>query len=149
MIEFNNRTAVFVNEEFLKEVAKKVLKSENKEKGSLSVAFVGEGRMRKLNKKYRNRNRTTDVLSFEGNLKSKLLPKEKPDFIKELGEVVICLKTVRKNAKRYGLDFEEELVRVLIHGILHLLGYEHERGGKEAEEMRKKEEYYLLEVFRK
>lgn len=120
MIEINNLTASKVDEKFLKRVAKKVLKGENKERIDLSIALVGQTRIRKLNKKYRGKNQTTDVLSF-GN---------------GLNEIVICLREVKKNAKRYDLTFKKELSRVLIHGILHLLGYEH------SKKMQKKEEYY-------
>lgn len=60
MIEVNNLTTVSINEEFLKEVANKVLIGENKE-GKLSIALVGQGRMRALNKKYRQKNRVTKV----------------------------------------------------------------------------------------
>jgi len=127
MIEINNLTASSVDEEFLKGVAKKVLKGEDRKEVGLSIVFVGQGEMRKLNKKYRGKNKVTDVLSFGS----------------ELNEIVICLREVKKNAKKYNSTFKKELVQVLIHGILHLLGYEHEKTKKEAEKMEKKQEYYL------
>lgn len=119
MIEINNLTTSKVDEEFLKGVAKKVLKGENRKEIDLSIAFIGEARMRKLNKKYRGKNKVTDVLSFDD----------------ELNEIVICLREVKKNAKIYNSTFKKELARVLTHAILHLLGYDH---GK----MQDKEEYY-------
>jgi len=122
MIEINNLTTVSVDEEFLKKVAKKVLKGENRKEIDLSVAFIGEGRMRKLNKKYRGKNKVTDVLSFDG-----------------LNEIVVCLREVKKNAKRFDSTFKKELARVLIHAILHLLGYNHK-------EMQDKEEYYAKAI---
>jgi len=64
----------------------------------------------------------------------------------ELGEVVVCLEAVKKNAKKLDLDYNKELARVLIHGILHVFGYDHEKSEKEAKKMRKKEEYYLLKA---
>jgi len=127
MIEINNLTAGSVDEEFLKGVAEKVLKGENRKEIGLSIVFVGQGRMRKLNKKYRGKNKITDVLSFGD----------------ELNEIVVCLMEVKKNAKRYNSTFKKELVKVLIHGILHLSGYEHEKDKKEADKMEKKQEYYL------
>jgi len=131
--------------DFLKELAKKILKEENKKEAELNIILVGQGRIKKLNKKYRGKNKVTDVLSFPSreNKKEFIIPlKEK----KKLGEVVICLRRVGKNAKRYDSDFKEELARVLIHGILHLLGYEHEKSEVEAKKMKKKEEYYLSQV---
>jgi probable rRNA maturation factor len=95
--------------------------------------LVGQGRISELNRRYRGKNRVTDILAF-------------PNKEIGLGEIVICLREVKKNAKKYGLTFEKELSKVLIHGILHLLGYNHEESEKEAERMRKKEEYYLLEM---
>ncbi len=127
MIEINNLTTSFVDEEFLKGVAEKVLKSESRKEIGLSIVFVGQGRMRKLNKKYRGKNKITDVLSFGD----------------ELNEIVVCLREVKKNAKRYNSTFKKELAKVLIHGILHLSGYEHEKDKKEADKMEKKQEYYL------
>lgn len=131
MIEINNLTTVSINEAFLRKISGKVLKGEQKENKNLSIALVGQGRIRESNKRYRGKNRVTDVLSF-------------PDD--GLGEIVICLREVKKNAKRFGSVFEKELATCLIHGILHLLGYEHEKSATEAEKMREKEEYYLSQV---
>jgi len=129
MIEINNLTTNPVDEEFLKGIVKKVLEGENKEGAGLSIALVGQGRIRELNKKYRGKNRATDVLAFPGD---------------GLGEIVICLREVKKNAKRYRSNPEKELARVLIHGILHLLGYDHEQSEQAAEKMREKEGYYFV-----
>jgi len=134
MIEINNLTTVSINEEFLKKISEKVLKRERQEHPSygrvpdLLIALVGQGRIRELNKKYRGKNRVTDVLSFPGN---------------GLGEIVICLREVKKNAKRFGSVFEKELAQVLIHGILHLLGYNHEVSEEKAKEMAEIQKHYL------
>ena len=134
MIEINNLTTNPVDEEFLKKIAKKVLEEEleiSKYRNiELSIVLVGQGRIKELNKRYRGKNRVTDVLSF-------------PDKAMGLGEIVICLREVKKNVKRLSSTFEKELARVLIHGILHLLGEDHEKSKTEAERMREKEEYYL------
>ena len=127
MIEINNLTTNPIDEEFLKKIAQKVLVGE-KAKEELSIALVGQGRMRALNKKYRGKNRVTDVLAFPND---------------GLGEIVICLREVKKNAKRFGSTFEKELARVLIHGILHLLGYNHEVSEEKAKEMAEIQKHYL------
>ena len=144
MIEINNLTTILVDEESLKNIAQLVLKKEKKEKSGLSIAFIGQARMRKLNERYRRKNRVTDVLAFPAasvffeNFKTGDLQK-----IEGLGEIVICLREVKKNAKKFGQSFQKELALCLIHGILHLLGYDHERSKVKAKEMAKKEQYYL------
>lgn len=131
MIEINNLTTTPIEEEILKKVAERILEGENKRNTDLSIALVGPGRIRKLNKKYRGKNRVTDVLSFPDN---------------GLGEIVICLREVKKNAKKFGSSFKKELSICLIHGILHLLGYDHEKSVEEVKKMRDREEYYLSQV---
>lgn len=133
MIEINNLTGVKINEILVKKAAQIVLEDENKKNINLSIAFIGPSRIRNLNKKYRGKNRATDVLAFSENSRG--------------GEVVICLQEVKKNAKRYALSFEKELTNCLIHGILHLLGYNHEKGGEEAKVMNKKQEDYLSQIY--
>lgn len=151
-MEINNLTTNPIDEEFLKRVAKKVLEGENEAENNLSIALVGQGRIRELNKKYRKKNKVTDVLTFGDG---------------ELNEIVICLREVKKNAKGFTpleitktgkkhkenksltgfkSTFKKELARVLIHGILHLLGYNHEKDTKEAEKMEEKQNYYLSRI---
>ncbi len=132
VIEVNNLTAARVKKDSLKKIAAKVLKGEKKRIAELSIALVGQKLIKKLNKKYRRKNKATDVLSFSG----------------ELNEIVICPKEVRKNAKRFNSTFKKELARVLIHGVLHLLGYDHEATKKEASKMAKKQESYLKSFFK-
>lgn len=139
MIEINNLTLTSVNKSYLKKVAENVLKREGKKNFYLSIALIGVSRIKKLNKKYLNRDYPTDVLVFpetESYLK-----------INNLGEIIICPQVVKKNAKEFKLTFKKELSKILIHGILHLLGYDHEKSKKEAEKMERKEKYYLEKMF--
>ena len=144
MIEINNLSKIYINEKFLKKIADKVLKKERKEKAELSIALVPSKKIEEINRIYRGKDRTTDVLSFPEpksffkNIKGKNFQKTK-----SLGEIIISPKEVMKNSKRLGTSFDKELALCLIHGILHLLGYDHEKNKKKAEEMRKKENYYL------
>ena len=148
IVEINNLTTTSIDEDFLRKTIEKVLIEEDKEKAELSIALVGPGRMKKINKKYRGKNRTTDVLSFpelEVSLdKFKVGPLQKS---KNLGEIVVCLREIKKNAKKYKSDFKTELARVLIHGTLHLLGYDHEKSEKKAQEMEEKQNYYLSKLI--
>jgi probable rRNA maturation factor len=134
MIEINNLTKYVVDRKKFSTVAKKVLKGENKETETLSLAFVSKDEIQGLNKKYRKKNRPTDVLSFA--LKDG----------KNLGEIVICPDVVKENAEKYGVLAKDEMMKVFVHGILHLLDYDHEKSEKEAEEMEKKQEFYLSKV---
>lgn len=137
-IDINNSTDLVVDKKSFSQVAKKVLSGENRENAcrqagrqTLSLAFVDAEEIKKLNKKFRGKNQATDVLSFElkeGNY---------------LGEVVICPEVVEQNAKKYGVLVEKEMMKVFVHGILHLCGYDHEKSAKEAEIMEKKQEKYL------
>ncbi len=145
MVEINNLTDFPIDERFFKKVVQEILKNESEENSSLSVAFVKEEEIKKLNNKYLKKNKPTDVLSFPHNTD---FLKETKNFKDSLGEVVICPSVVEKNAQQLSVSIKRELSKMLIHGILHLLGYEHEKGEKRAEEMEKKENHYLSLIFK-
>ncbi len=148
MIEINNLTTTLIEEEILKKVAEKVLEDENKKNIDLSIALVGQRRIRELNKKYRGKNKVTDVLAFpESKVLLEKFKKGPVEKIQGLGEIVICSREIKKNAKRFGLNFEKELARVLIHGILHLLGEDHEKSETRAKKMSEKEKHYFSQLF--
>jgi probable rRNA maturation factor len=146
MIEINNLTGQpilgrAVDKKIFSTVAKKVLLGENRGTETLSLAFVGKEEMEKLNKKYRKKDGPTDVLSFSNS------PYLMPEVSSEgLGEIVICPEVVKENAGKEGITFKKEMLKVFIHGILHLCGYDHEKSEKEAEEMEKAQEKYLSNV---
>ncbi len=94
--------------------------------------------MRTLNRRYRNKDRTTDVLSF--SLREGRFGGVQPDM---LGDIVIAVPVARRQAVDAGLTLHQELERLLVHGLLHLIGYDHERGEAEARSMRKKEQNLL------
>ncbi len=99
--------------------------------GSLSLVFVDSNEIREYNKKFRGVDRDTDVISFPSG--------DGKDY---LGDIIICLDVVRENAEDYGVPLEEELARVIIHGILHLLGYR-DYEPEEKEVMEKEQERIL------
>jgi len=82
--------------------------------------------MKRLNRQFRGKDKTTDVLSF---------PSGGGPGPQTLGDIAISIPVARKQAARAGWTLEKETLFLLIHGILHLLGYDHERGAKEAHEM--------------
>jgi probable rRNA maturation factor len=97
----------------------------------LSLALVTDPTIHTLNRRYRGKDRPTDVLSFP------LADEIQPSL---LGDVVISVETAVRQAQRRGHSFREELQVLLIHGILHLLGYDHEISRSEAILMRRKEQ---------
>lgn len=157
MIEVNNLTDFRINEDGFKKIAEKVFKLEKKNKPELSIALVKSSEIKKLNKKYRKKNRPTDVLSFSydnsgrpASAMPKALPAGQPATLHEVlwaGEIVICPQVVRDNSKKFNLSFKKELNKVLIHGILHILGYDHEKSRGEARIMDKKQNHYLEKLF--
>src|SRR5439155_3802010 len=91
-------------------------------KGVVSVALVSDARMRTLNRSYRRKNYATDVLSFPANLQSPI-----PNPYTFLGDVVIARGVASRQARQAGHDERTELRVLALHGLLHLLGYDHER----------------------
>ena len=118
----------------LRKLAETILEKE-KTRAAVNLIFANDSYMKKLNSKFRGKNKTTDVLSFP--LESEL----KRDSV-FLGEVYVSLEQARRQAKEYGVSLHKELQCLVAHGVLHLLGYDHQTK-KEASEMRKKEEKYL------
>ncbi len=118
---------------------------------SVSVAFIGPARMRTLNRTYHEEDRVTDVLAFpagerEETRNSKLETRNKSKGqISKFGELVLCPSYVRRQAARAGEPFRRELTRVLVHGMLHLLGYDHRRP-REAEEMFRLQERIVARI---
>ncbi len=83
--------------------------------------------MQQYNSRYRGKDRPTDVLSFEASADMK---RDDPDY---LGDLLICVEYAATEAKRRGIPLEEELARLVIHGVLHLVGYDHATVREEAE----------------
>ena len=138
MIEINNLTKFTVDKAFFVGVAKKVLKGENKPIENLSIAFVSPEEIHKLNQQYRKKDKPTDVLSFE----------KVSDFKDECAEVIICPHYVREHKEDPNTPLKKELTKMLIHGLLHVLGYDHEISKAEEEKMFSKQDYYLSKIYK-
>ena len=102
--------------------ALKVLGEIKIENWELSILFCGDKTIKKLNLQYRNKNESTDILSF--NLGETIQNEGKTVYLP--GDIVISLETLQKNAEYFQISEDEELRRLLIHGILHLDGMNHE-----------------------
>ena len=94
--------------------AEKALNAIGKSGSSVTIAFVSDRSIRKLNQQFRGVNKATDVLSF---------PADEPD---SLGDVAISVETAAKQAKENGLSLNDEIAQLILHGLLHLSGYDHE-----------------------
>jgi len=122
MIEVVNRQRKLpINGERWETFAAKALKVAPANGASVTVAFVSDRAMRELNRRWRGKRGTTDVLSF---------PAEQAEFEKSagamLGDVVISVERAQAQAAENGLDFEREVEQLILHGVLHLCGYDHE-----------------------
>ena len=113
----------------------------------ISITLVGRDRIQELNRVYHGVNRVTDVLAF--SLESPTVSNDvhtdnSPEF---LGDVYICPEVAQSHARFRGIDPSEELLRLVIHGVLHLMGYEHPEGkGRSECEMCKLQEQILTDL---
>jgi len=117
--------------------ARRLLRGLGLRHAELSIALVSDAEMRRLNRRWRGTDRPTDVLSFpqregEGGT---------PDGL--LGDVVISVDSARRQADARGATLGREGERLLVHGLLHLLGYDHERSAAEARRMQRRERTLL------
>lgn len=101
---------------------RKVLKAADLKK-ELTLVFLDKKPAQKINMEFRGKDYATDVLSFDSMEPT------------SLGELVLCPEVLKRQAKEHGLTFQKELGYMLLHGILHLLGYDHETSEKDAKEM--------------
>lgn len=105
--------------------------TENKTEGELNFIFVDDEYLLDLNQKFLNHDTLTDIITFDNSIGNILH-----------GDIYISVQRVQENAQDFKVDFETELHRVMIHGILHLVGYG-DKTAKEAQTMRAKENHYL------
>jgi probable rRNA maturation factor len=120
-------------------LAQTVLRLVGEPLADMNVSLVGDRRMRQLNRRFRHKDRTTDVLAFA--FREARAPHGFNQAAAHLGDVIIALPTAQRQAKAVRRPLEEELVTLLIHGVLHLCGYDHERSRAEALSMQKKERH--------
>jgi len=127
---------------FLRKAARRILSVSGCPEAELSILVVDDAEIRIINRDYLQRDKPTNVISFA------MREGEGGDLCPELlGDVVISAETAARDAAEAGVPFESELIFLLLHGVLHLLGYDHERGSvEEAERMeaREREIFALL-----
>ena len=121
------------------------------EKRDFSVTFVTDNEIQELNREYREIDAPTDILTFRLDDAPSFpisFEEEDVDFLnnEEMGDIFISLDTMRRNAEEFGVKNEEELSRLLLHGILHLRGLDHKTNDFEKEEMLKEQEEVLTKL---
>jgi rRNA maturation RNase YbeY len=130
---------VSVREATLRRVTGKLLQLLDEAEVEVCIGLIGDTKMRRLNRTYRNKDRTTDVLAFAYR-------EARTGVTFLLGDVVISIPAARRQTKAFSHSLDEEVLRLLIHGVLHLVGYDHERSRRQARRMHRKETE-LFETF--
>ena len=108
-----------------------VVESEIRRIGNISIIFCSDNYVLDINQKFLQHDYFTDIITFNYNEDDKIS-----------GDLFISIDSVRENSLEFGIDFNDELNRVIVHGILHLIGYD-DHSEEEITEMRAKENYYL------
>lgn len=123
MTDVTNKTRSKIDLNLVIKVSERFLELNN-EKRDVSIVFVGDRRIRNLNKFYRQKDKVTDILSFDGDR----------DFF---GEIIIDYAQIKRQSKIFSKSVKDELVFILIHGLLHLQGYDDktEKGRLEMEKL--------------
>ncbi len=124
----------FISKTTLKQNLKTLAKSEGKTLKDISVVFTDDDYLLEVNKQYLNHDYYTDVITFDYSV-----------FPEVSGDIMISLDRVKDNAETLSVSFQEELNRVVYHGLLHLCGYK-DKSAADEKLMRTKENYYL-ELF--
>lgn len=126
-------------------LAERVLRAYGRVDAEVGITLTDEETIHRLNRDYRGVDAPTDVLSFaleEGEDEPAAGEEEIPDL---LGDIIICLPYARRQAEEYGHSFQRELLYLTVHGLLHLLGHDHQME-EERRRMRAEEEKFLAEA---
>jgi rRNA maturation RNase YbeY len=137
-INFSNNDIIFMlhHKLKLKEWIKQVIEKEKLKPGNVSYIFCSDEALLEMNQQYLDHNTYTDIITFDYRKGEKVS-----------GEIYISVERVSENAKKFKTTFEEELHRVLIHGVLHICGYRDK--GKEAAELMRKKENTALRLLKR
>ncbi|WP_457640350.1 rRNA maturation RNase YbeY [Persephonella sp.] len=118
-----------ITKKFIKEVTDIILRELNLDDVEVSITLTDNNTIKELNREWRGKDKPTDVLSFP-------IDEKPPGYrYKLLGDVVISLPYAKRQAEEIGFSYQEEVTRLLVHGILHLIGYDHETSEKDAKVM--------------
>lgn len=119
--EINDLVHVDFNYDYLDDVVKRVLKHEDVKNACFSIIFVDSNEIQRINKEYRGMDKVTDVISFALEDTKDAIDND----IRVLGDIYICIPRMLEQAEDYGHSIKRELSFLTVHGLLHLLGYDH------------------------
>jgi probable rRNA maturation factor len=128
---FKNAKNQYVNRKIVIEIVRHILKCEEKKLGEISIIFTNNETILLINNNYLKHNYYTDVIAFNNNKREHIF-----------GEIYISIDQVKINAEIYSTSIISELTRVIIHGVLHLIGY-NDKSTNELVIMKEREEHYL------
>lgn len=131
---FEDISTFELDQDFADQQIKQLIEEENFKTGDISVIFCSDDYLLEMNKSHLNHDYYTDIITFnyvDGDLIS--------------GDLFISVDRINENAAKYNVTFYEELYRVVLHGVLHLVGY-NDKTDQEKKVMRKKENYYLRKI---
>lgn len=121
----------------VRRIVRQILAEERHALIACSVTFLSPAKMRVLNRRSLGKDRATDVIAFE-----------LPHGETLVGDVYICPAVARRSARTHGIPVRQELVRLLVHGVLHVLGYDHPAGaGRSESEMWRRQEHYVRTIL--
>jgi probable rRNA maturation factor len=138
----NNQLEIKIDKRKIRSVITKLSKLLDCTDKEVSISFVNDETIQQLNREYRNKNKPTDVLSFSlqegefGNINPHVL-----------GDIVISVDTAMADATKNALSLEEEINFLIIHGLLHLLGYEHENTTREEKKKMQAKQEFLFSLL--
>jgi probable rRNA maturation factor len=130
------------------------IKLSSKQNIEVSVTIVGRKAIKDLNRNFRNKDKVTDVLSFGifDSLRAKDLKKIPVDLKMphiNLGDIIVCKEKAIKQAGQFNLSYEEEVIHLIVHGFLHVIGFDHEISDAEEKLMEKEEKSIISSLSRK
>ncbi len=135
LLDIKTTVKTKVSKSFIGKIAKQVLDIVGIKKGvEISLLLVGEDKIRTLNRRYRGQNRVTDVLAFSQVESRKHFVAPKTGLL-PLGDIIICYPQAKRQAKRFGHLVLTEVAILFTHGLLHLLGMDHEISQRRAKRM--------------
>lgn len=143
LVSIDDPFASELPEDWIEGVVRSALEAEGVPAAELGVLITDDETIRSLNRQYAGEDEPTDVLSF--SLREGEEFPQSPDGVLRLGEVIVSLPTARRQAAEHGRTLRREVAHLLIHGTLHLLGYDHAQP-EEERRMRSREEALLAAV---
>jgi len=137
VINVSNNPDNFVNIKKINKIVKQIIKEEYQDGNfELNIFLTDNKTIEEYNSKFRGKSIPTDVLSFEYGLKEEII-----------GDIVISIEMIKEQAKNFNNTFEEEFFYILIHGVLHILGYDHTNTDDQEEEMFKIQNKYFKKYY--